>query len=158
LLGSVLFAAQILWLERPAFAGNDSRRVSVLMFAMIATTTWPLVVTASPGPGVQPLLAAYASPVSWGILAVLTLFCTLMTYPLANEWQPKIPAIRAGLLYCSEPIFASLATLWVPAWLARWTGVAYPNETLTTNLLLGGGLILAANLLLIWRPIPAPNP
>jgi hypothetical protein len=43
----------------------------------------------------------------------------------------------------------SLFALFVPAWLSRLASVNYANEILGPRLLLGGGLVLAANLLAV---------
>lgn len=154
LAGSVLFAGQILWLERPRFRGNDTWRATTLMFAVMAAVTLPLAFALAPQPA--DLLRAFAGPSALGLLAVLIGVCTLVTFPLANHWQPHLPATQAGLLYCTEPVFTSLVTLLVPAWISRFTGIAYPNETLTWNLLAGGALILGANIWLQLRPPAAP--
>lgn len=69
-----------------------------------------------------------------------------------NAWQPKISTTEAGLIYCIEPIFASIMALFLPAWFSQWAGFAYPNETATWMLLIGGGLITAANVLIQLRP------
>ncbi len=79
---------------------------------------------------------------------LLTLFCTLGPFTLMNQWQPKITATEAGLIYCVEPIFASIMALFLPALLSVWAGLVYPNEQLTWHLLLGGGLITLANVLI----------
>ena len=155
LLGSAFFAAQILWLERPHFAANDSLRATTLMFAVMALACWVIVGGTAPAP--RAILTVYSSPAALTLLGLLTGFCTLLTFPLANHWQPKVPATQAGLLYCSEPVFTSLVTLFVPGIISRTTGVDYPNEVLTWNLMLGGGLILAANVWLQLRP-PGPTP
>jgi hypothetical protein len=39
---------------------------------------------------------------------------------------------------------------------SHWAGFAYPNESLTLNLLVGGGLITAANVLIQLKPLPKP--
>ena len=56
-----------------------------------------------------------------------------------------------GLIYCAEPLFASVLALFLPGWFSGWTGLDYPNEHLTTRLLIGGGFITAANVLLQSR-------
>ena len=83
------------------------------------------------------------------LYAILALFCTLAAYMLMNHWQPHVEATRAGLIYCAEPVFASLFALFIPAIFSQWAGIDYPNETLTTNLLIGGGLITGANILIL---------
>ena len=55
---------------------------------------------------------------SWGLLLALTLGCTLVTFTLMNHWQRHLEATRAGLIYCAEPVWTSLAALFLPAWLA----------------------------------------
>jgi hypothetical protein len=69
-----------------------------------------------------------------------------------NKWQPFISTTEAGLLYCSEPVFTSLLALFVPAWFSQWGGLNYPNELASFNLLLGGGLITLANVLIQLQP------
>jgi drug/metabolite transporter (DMT)-like permease len=91
-----------------------------------------------------------------GFTLALTLFCTVGAFSLMNTWQPKITATEAGLIYCLEPLFASFMALFLPGLFSCWAGFAYPNETLTLNLLVGGGLITAANVLIQLKPLPKP--
>lgn len=155
LAGSVMFTGQILWLDRPVFRPNNSRRVSTLMFFVMALTAWPMALATAPGP--TAVLRAYQSPSALALLAVLVALCTLITFPLANHWQPKVTATQAGLLYCSEPVFTSFVTLFVPSIISRATGIVYPDESLTLHLVLGGLFILGANVWLILRPPPIPD-
>ncbi|MBY0232080.1 MAG: DMT family transporter [Gemmataceae bacterium] len=59
-----------------------------------------------------------------------------------NEYQPKVPASRAALIYLLEPIFSALFSMaWghdEPSWLLLW----------------GGILVLAGNLVVELRPRP----
>jgi len=88
----------------------------------------------------------------WVLIGALTVFCTLGAFTLMNVWQPKITATEAGLIYCGEPVFAAAMALILPGLISRWGGIDYPNEQATLNLLVGGGLITAANVLLQLRP------
>jgi hypothetical protein len=65
-----------------------------------------------------------------------------------NRWQPEVSATEAGLIYATEPVFASIFALFLPAWIAGLTGINYANETITSHLLWGGGLVLLATVLL----------
>ncbi len=152
LAGSLSFTGQILWLERPRYRGNRARHSTVLMFLVMAATAWPFALMLAPGPG--GLMTPYASPQAVGLLAVLVGLCTLVTFPLAVHWQPKVSATQAGLLYCTEPIFTSVVALFVPGWISAAAGLGYPNETLSINLVAGGLLILVANGWLVLRPPP----
>jgi len=150
LLGSTIFTAQILWLQRPKFTANDVDHFSLIMFAVISLSCVPLgLLTQQSG---KDWIAVYDNIPCLGLLGILTVFCTLGAYRLMNRWQPFLTATQAGLLYCLEPVFASLFALFLPGIFSGWTGVPYANEQLTSNLLLGGALITAANALIQLAP------
>jgi hypothetical protein len=71
-----------------------------------------------------------------------------------NTWQPEITATEAGLIYCVEPVFASAFALFLPAVISGWAGFHYDNEQLTWHLLIGGGLVTLANVLIQLQPPP----
>lgn len=155
LLGSMFFAAQILWLERREFTGNHVGRFSLVMFVTMAVIGVPLALFLANHP--RAMLQAYSSTPALVLMAGLTVFCTLLTFLLANRWQPEVPATEAGLLYCTEPVFTFGVTLFLPGLITRWTGIDYANEVLSWNLLAGGGLILAANVWMQLQPAPKPE-
>jgi len=68
-----------------------------------------------------------------------------------NRWQGTMRAERAGLIYCAEPLFASLLALFLPGWMSHLWQIDYPNEIATVHLIAGGGLITIANLLALER-------
>lgn len=150
LLSSVFFMWQILLLEDKRFAGNRVMPVTTLMFATEAVAFSAFAFAVAPTAGA--VLVPWTSG-PWLVFTLsLTVLCTIGAFLLMNRFQPVITATEAGLLYCTEPIFTSALALFLPALLARWGGFVYPNETLTWQLLVGGGLITAANLLLQLRP------
>lgn len=147
ILASIFFTGQILWLERPRFAENRSAPASVIMFVCIALIMLPVVATTSRNPAQW--LAGYSSTPAIVLIAFLTFGCTLVAYGLMNCWQKHICATHASLIYCCEPLFTSIFALFVPGLLVTIAGIDYPNEKLTVHLLIGGGLITAANLLVL---------
>jgi drug/metabolite transporter (DMT)-like permease len=150
LVSSVFFMGQILWLERPEFAGNRALPVTVVMFGLLALLAAGVGGMLAP-PGATVLALAGNGP--WlGFTLVLTVLCTLVSFTLMNWWQPKITATEAGVLYCSEPVFTAAMALFLPGWLGGWAALEYANETATRSLVVGGGLITAANLLIQLRP------
>jgi drug/metabolite transporter (DMT)-like permease len=153
LISSVFFMGQILWLGRPDFAGNRALPVTGIMFAVLAAASGLMAAGLAPaGADLRPLLAS--GP--WlGCTLILTVLCTLAAFTIMNRWQPFISTTEAGLLYCSEPVFTSLLALVLPAWLSLWGGFSYANETASVNLLLGGGLITLANVLIQLQPARA---
>ena len=146
ILASLFFTGQILWLERPRFAANSANHFSVIMFASMALVCLPVALAAAPSAGAW--LRAYGTAPMLGFLGVLVFPCTLGAYLLMNHWQRHVSATHAGLIYCLEPVFTSFYALFLPGWFSAWASIAYANETLTDTLLLGGGLITAANVLL----------
>jgi len=147
LVSTVFFSAQILWLERPIFRGNDPLRVSLVMFAMIAAVNAPVFIIHAHH--AADALALFASPAVFAIFAGLTLFCSLIAFLMMNRWQPHVDATTAGIIYCAEPLFATVFALFLPTLLARAVGLSgIENETMTPHLLIGGALITGANVLI----------
>jgi drug/metabolite transporter (DMT)-like permease len=146
ILCALFFTGQILWLERPRYSGNRVTHFTVVMFATIAVLIAPIALFAAPSPGA--IIRAYASVEVLALMGVLTLACTLAAYVLMNIWQPHVTATEAGLIYCIEPICASLFAIVLPGWLSRFANIDYANERITFHLLIGGGLVTAANVLI----------
>lgn len=167
LLSAVLFTVQIILLELPRYRNNRAMPVTLLMFLGFAVCSGGVAVATTPAPGA--LIAVYSTPESLTMLAVLAVFCSGFAYLVMNAQQPRVTAAEAGLIYCMEPVFAAAYALFLPAWLSHWTGIHYPNESLTTDLIAGGLLITGANALLQMRtgrgpgklrehPPPSPSP
>lgn len=149
LIASVLFAGQILWLERPRYAANNPLRFSFVMFMLMALLCVPGVWLTAPS--AEACWQAYSSPATWGFLATLVIICTLGGYLFMNCWQRDVAATEAGLIYCVEPVLTSVLALFLPACISVWANINYPNETLTARLLIGGGFVMVANVLLQRR-------
>jgi drug/metabolite transporter (DMT)-like permease len=154
IIGSVLFTGQILWLQRPKYSANNVNHFTLVMFAVMALASLPVACVTTPAP--RDWLRAYSTGATIAFLAILVFSCTLGGYLLMNYWQPRVSATEAGLIYCAEPVFASLFALFLPGWCSGWAGVQYANETVTWTLLAGGGLITAANVLIQLRPPVQP--
>ena len=150
LLGTAFFAAQIIWLGRPVFHGNHTGRVTLVMFLTIAVLLAPVIATHAQQAG-DVLVLVRTGPLT-ATLAALTLVCSLLAFLMMNRWQPQVDATTAGIVYCSEPLFATVFALFLPAWLGRFLEIGYGNESATPHLLLGGALITLANILIALKP------
>jgi len=168
ILAAVLFTGQILALERPCYQNNDMRSAATVMFLVKALILVPAVcwgVHASQGtaPTVADwtaLASIYANAPLLLMTGILTVFSTVYSYATMTRWQPLVSSTQAGLIYATEPLFATLWALFLPGWFARLAGIHYPNEQLTSSFFLGALLIVCANgmLLLPGRartPVPA---
>ena len=69
----------------------------------------------------------------WLNVVLLVAFPTLISFGLANVYQPRVEPVRAVLIYLLEPVFAAGF-----AWM--WNG-----REMTRGVIAGGVLILAAN-------------
>lgn len=156
LISSVFFMLQIFLLERREFAANRALPVTLAMFVVQAVLFSGMALGTAPHPA--DVVVPWTSGPWLGFTVLLTLFCTLGAFILMIKWQPKITATEAGLIYCVEPVFTALMALFVPALLSAWGRLDYPNEQVTWHLLVGGGLITLANVLIQLKPPPGPGP
>lgn len=150
LLSSVFFMGQILWLDKKEFAANRAFELTLVVF--VTEALFFSVLAGATAPDLASLVTPWTSPAWLGFTGVLTLLCTLASFGIMNAWQPKITATEAGLIYCVEPVFGSVMALFLPAIFSAWAGINYGNETATWTLLVGGGLITAANVLIQLKP------
>lgn len=152
LCAALLFGFQILTLENPRYEGNRGLSVSFVMFLGIAILFVPITLAAAPGliDCVTPGMSVQALV----LISGLTLFSSIGAYLLMNHWQPRVSATEAGLIYTIEPAFTAIYVLFLPAMLGDFIDGSYPNEHLSTQLLVGGALILAANVLMQWKRPP----
>lgn len=144
LAAALCFTAQILWVERPAFAANHMGRVSALAFILTGLIYLPLV--AATAPSAHALIDAYSSWTALAALGTLTVICTLGGMVLMFTCQRGVDATTAAIIYCTEPLFASAFAFVLPSILAAGLGIRYANEEMTVNLLIGGVLVIVANL------------
>ena len=149
LLAAVFFAGQILWLERPQFTGNNSLNFSFVMFLTMSLLSAPIAVATWKSPA--DVITCYTNPGIILITLALVFFCTIIAFVAMNQWQPHVPSTEASIIYGAEPVFASILALFLPGWISRLAGLNYPNETITFQLLLGGLLVIGANLILQWK-------
>ena len=152
LVSAVFFMMQIFLLERKEFAANRALPVTLVMFVTEAVLFSGMALATAPTPA--DVLVPWTSGPWLGLTGLLTLFCTLGAFTLMIKWQPKITATEAGLIYCVEPVFTAMMALFLPALFSAWGRFDYPNERLTWHLLVGGGLITLANVLIQLNPLP----
>lgn len=148
LLATGFFAAQILYLQKPEFANNNGMRVTAAMFTAIAV----MMIFAALYHARQPsdLVSALQTPALLQLMAFLILVSTVLPFVMMNVWQQHVGATEASLIYSTEPIYAGLAAIYLPAWMSGLWGIEYSNESFTLRLLCGGALIFAANVLAQW--------
>lgn len=146
ILAATFFTGQILMLEQPQFAENRSGTITLL--GMTGTGLLSLLVSVPATHDWEGFFRPWLAVPDLTLMLVLTVGCTLFSYLMMNRWQRFVSATEAGLIYCMEPVFTAVFVLFVPAMLGRWIGTPYENEPITMTLLVGGGLVTLANLVL----------
>ncbi len=145
ILSTFFMASQIVWVERPLYAENRAGVVTLIMFAILALVSAAgYFVVGGTMPGVGQLFGTW--PIWWLTLA-LVLLCTVFNFLIMNAWQRCVSATEAGLIYCIEPIIATVVASFLPGWISRFASITYLNESLTWSLLIGGVLIVGATVL-----------
>ena len=145
LLATVFFSLLLCSINWPPFATNRAERTSAAMFVMEGTLFAVVAVATVRDPA--HLVSPFGSP-SWNaIVLVATLLGTAGPFLFINRWQRFVTPTEAGLLYSFGPVIAALAETILPTPIGRWAGLDYVNQPLTAALVMGGGLILAANIL-----------
>lgn len=147
LLASVLFAVQILLLDR---LGRSVRPVCLTASFLATTGICALALAmalAAAGPGLVGWVRWAAEllhrPRVLADVGFLTVFSTALAFHWMNVYQPQVAASRAALIYLLEPVFGALASL------------AWGHDRPTLNLALGGLAILTGNLLVELPPLLA---
>ncbi len=153
-LAAFFFTFQILVLENPKYSPNRALPVTLVMFVGITVLFVPITMLMARQP-MDSVLAGASWP-ALSLILVLALFCSVGAYLLMNHWQPQVTAIEAGLIYTTEPVITALYVLVLPGMLGSLIGLTYSNETLTPSILVGGTLIVAANVLMQWKRKPHP--
>jgi len=85
------------------------------------------------------LRALASAPTVWWALPTLIVFSTVVAMHLMNVYQPRVSPAAASVVYCLEPVMATLFSL------------AMGTETLTVMTVAGGAAILAAVLIVTRR-------
>ena len=152
LIATVFFTAQILWLDHPIFRGNNSTHVSIIMFAAIAIVLAPVWITHAQA--FSDVAVVFANVPIFAIYVSVMAICSLGSFLLMNRFQPAVDPTTAGIIYCAEPLFATVLALVLPALLAPFLGITYANEQFTPALIVGGSLIILANALISLQPAP----
>jgi drug/metabolite transporter (DMT)-like permease len=83
-------------------------------------------------------------------LVGLAVLCSMLAFGWMNKYQPYVSASQAAVIYSLEPVFASAWALFLPGLLTMVSGIEHQNEQVTWSLLLGGVLILVANVVALY--------
>jgi drug/metabolite transporter (DMT)-like permease len=137
LAASLIFAFQVLFLDRLGRRVNAAYISAGFFGATALLSLAGAVVVAAAGPG----MAAWgdwtarmlADASTARVVFLQAALATALAFYLMNTYQPLVPPSRAALIYLLEPVFASIASVWME------------YDRVTPPLLVGGALILIGN-------------
>jgi len=145
LISSLFFSFQILWMGRIDPVKDKSLHISLFMFITVALLQLiPLAVFSN---DIHSVIATHLSVRALLLQIILALVPALGAFLIMNRFQPRVSASAAGVIYCFEPVFALILATFLPEILLGDSRL-YSNESITNAVLIGGSLILAANLLI----------
>jgi len=138
LIGSLFFTCQILCVDRLAGA-SDPLRMTTILFLTVMIISGMVAMSNGGAQALTTVIDAHLlTNVRWLAAAVaLVVLCSVVTLVLMNTFQPAISAAVASVIYCLEPVCAA------------GFSVLLGQERLTTITVIGGGLVVAATLLLV---------
>ena len=145
IVSTFFMASQIVWVERPIYAENRAGVVTTIMFAILAALS--VAGYFCVGGTMRATGLLFGTPVLWMLTLALVLLCTVFNFFIMNAWQRCVSATEAGLIYCIEPVVATVLSAFLPGWISRASGINYANESLTWSLLVGGVMIVGATVL-----------
>jgi drug/metabolite transporter (DMT)-like permease len=144
-----LFSVQILRIGRLK-PGTYDPFGTTLVLCVTVSAACLLALAVFPG-GIAGLWKIHASPRAALLTAALSAAGTAFPFFAMNRWQPLVDPVPAGFLYCFEPLASVIGAAFLPGLLVR-DALAYPNESPALRVILGGALVIAANLLLLLDP------
>jgi len=160
-VGAIFFTGQILLIDQFGSRVNSSGMTPGMFAAVIvlAVITFAISVPLASEAKDARWIDLAMKPAFFPLLGILGSVCSLVAFIGMNKYQPYVTATQASIIYSLEPVFASGWALFLPGWISLFTGVSFANERWTAPLVLGGTLILLANVIILWprrwnRPPP----
>ena len=148
LIATFFFTAHILWLQRKIFSKNSAwhslfimNLTAFVLFLIVCIFSGSLI---NMWTGLKLYLF---SPVAFLMVIITSLISTLLANYLMTRWQPKVTPPQATIIYCFEPLFNSGYVLFLPGLISAIAKINYPNERITSSMLIGGILLIISNLL-----------
>lgn len=135
LLASLLFTGQVLSVDHFG-AAADATRLTFVMFVVTALASLAVGIALGGGVLYAPatLVTLVTDPVLLRVTLVIVALSSVAAFHLMNASQPNVSPAVASVVYCMEPVFA---TMW---------SVFFRTESITMLTFAGGGLVILAML------------
>lgn len=159
-VAAVFFSLQIMTVDVYG-KKYDSTAFTPSMFATTAALSllaFAALKSQVPETAAEGWVALTLQPRFFVLTGLLCVFPSLLAFAWMNKYQPHVSAEQAAVVYTLEPVFASTWAMFLPAMLSVWCGIVYVNETFTWPMVIGGALVLLANVLALWPEKSEPSP
>ncbi len=90
-----------------------------------------------------------------GLTLLLSIVCTVIAFHFMNTYQPFVSPSEAAVIYALEPLFATMWAMCLPGWFSPILGLKYSAERPGWELIAGGLLLIAGNVLALWPESPS---
>ena len=158
ILGAIFFSVQVILVDRlgrkyssmeftPAMFATSALCAALVFTGLVSSGMVESGQISNTAVGYSPWIALGSSPTFWGVIVALAIFPSLIAFAWMNKYQPAVSAVLAGIIYTLEPVFTSIYALFMPAMLSAICLVPYSNEPFTMPLLVGGLIVVMANML-----------
>jgi drug/metabolite transporter (DMT)-like permease len=161
-VSTLFFTCQILSIDRLAKRLRASS-FTPGMFLVVSLGGWLIHFGTLPFiPGIQVSEGLFQATSTYSFaLLILTLagFPSLLSFSWMNTYQPQVTPTQAAVIYTTEPVFVTLWAMVLPGIFHSLWGLGMENERLSATIVVGGLLILLANVLalrgeLVGKKIP----
>ncbi len=145
LVATTFFSLQILILESRRWRSLVNLRSTAVMFLFFALVNLPFFKLT------QLCVGGMSGASPWmlmSFMAILVIFCSLITFVIMNRWQPEITGTEATFIYSLEAIFTIFFSfLWIPL-LFKFGNFKLELEAPTLRFSLGALCLILANVFL----------
>lgn len=156
-LGALFFTGQVLLIDHFGRKLNSAAFTPGMFVTItfLAALTFAVLLPFTGAKGSSGWLDLIRQAPFYSLLIILSVLCSLLPFWGMNKYQPHVTASQASVIYSLEPVFATGWALVVPGWISAFTGFTYANEVWSEPLVLGGSLILVANIVALWPAKPS---
>jgi drug/metabolite transporter (DMT)-like permease len=150
---TIFFACQILCIDRFAKSMNAEAFTSGMFLTVTLAAGILFCIVRWQNDSALPIegfLQLSSRPQYWMLIIVLAFLPSLLAFSWMNTYQPYVTAVQAAVIYTTEPVFVTLWALFLPGVFSLLFQLPLVNEQLSIPILVGGSIILLANVFALW--------
>ncbi len=152
-VATIFFACQILCIDRFAKTLNAEAFTPGMFLTVTVASAFLFCIVRGQNDASLPIagfvqLSCHVQ--YWSLIILLAFLPSLLAFSWMNTYQPHVTAVQAAVIYTTEPVFVTIWALFLPGILSYLFQLPLVNEHLSIPILVGGTVILFANVLALW--------